>query len=92
VILFTLSIVGTAFAEERGEAIFKGKCATCHGVDGTANTPVARSSHMRPFKDPELMKWTDAQFIDFATRAYKNTGLSDAQIKDTVAYIRKLQR
>lgn len=86
------SIAVAASAQSRGEAVYNAKCARCHGADGLATSPVARSMKLRSFKDPVLMKWTDAQFIDFTSNAYKNNGMTDAQIKDAVAYIRKLQK
>jgi mono/diheme cytochrome c family protein len=92
VILLATSLTGTGFAEERGAAIFKAKCMSCHDANGLATTPVAKSSNMRSFKAPDILNWTDAQFIAFITTAYKNKGMTDAQIKDVVAYIHTLQK
>jgi cytochrome c6 len=91
-ILLAASIASTAFAQTRGEDIYKEKCVRCHDADGLAATPVARSRNILSFKAPEIMKWSDAQLTDFTTKANKGIGLTDAQIKDVVAYIRKLQK
>jgi arsenate reductase-like glutaredoxin family protein len=53
---------------------------------------VAKSMKIPSFKAPEMMKWSDAQFIEFTKKTYKNNGPTDAQINDIVAYIRKLQK
>jgi len=91
-ILLTTSFAGAAFAQDRGADAYKAKCAKCHGPDGLATTPVARSMKIPSFKAPELMKWSDAQFIDFTKKNYTVNGPTDAQTKDIVAYIRKLQK
>ncbi|MGA2833669.1 MAG: cytochrome c [Terracidiphilus sp.] len=90
--LLVTSIAGAAFAQARGADIFKAKCAKCHGDDGLAATSVAKSMKIESFKSPEMMKWSDAQFIAFTKMTYKDNGPTDAQIKDVVAYIRKLQK
>lgn len=92
VILLAASVAGIAFAQERGADVFKAKCAMCHGADGLANTPVAKSMKIRSFRSPEMMKASDADIIAFTTKAYKDKGMTDAQIRDVVAYIRKLEK
>jgi cytochrome c6 len=93
-ILLATSIAGAAFAQDRGADVYKAKCMRCHSADGLSATPAAKNMGILSFKDPLIMKWSDQQFIDFTSRAYKNStsGLTDAQIKDVVAYIRKLQK
>jgi mono/diheme cytochrome c family protein len=69
----------------------------CHGADGLAATPVAKSMKVLSFKDPAMIKASDAQFFA-STKNGKNKmpayagKLTDAQIKDVVAYIRILQK
>jgi mono/diheme cytochrome c family protein len=92
VILLATSIAGTAFAQARGADAYNAKCARCHGADGLATTPVAKSMKIKSFKSPEMMKCSDAEIFDFTKKTYKIDGPTDAQIKDIVAYIRKLQK
>lgn len=96
-ILLAASITAPAFAQSAGAATFKAKCAMCHGPDGTAATPMAKAMKIVSFKDPTMMKASDAQF----TTAIKDGkgkmkgfagSLSDAQIKEVVSYIRTLQK
>jgi cytochrome c6 len=97
-ILLAASIAGPAFAETAGADYYKAqKCAMCHGADGLAATPVAKSMKVLSFKEPAMIKASDAQFIASTTNgkgkmpAYKGK-LTDPQIKDVVAYIRTLQK
>jgi len=91
-ILLAASIAGSAFAQARGADVYKAKCASCHGADGLATTPAAKKMKAVSLKAPEVMKWSDAQLTAFTRDAYKNYGMTDEQIKDVVAYIRKLQK
>lgn len=97
VILLAASIAGPAFAQTSGAATYKAKCAMCHGADGLAATPMAKSMKILSFKAPAMVKTSEAQFIASTTNgkarmpAYKGK-LTDAQIKDVVSYIRTLQK
>jgi mono/diheme cytochrome c family protein len=97
VILLAASIAGPAFAQAPGADTYKAKCAMCHGADGLAVTPMGKNMKILSFKAPEMVKASDAQFIA-STKNGKNKmpayngKLTDAQIKDVVAYIRTLQK
>lgn len=97
VILLAASIAGPAFAQASGAATYKAKCAACHGADGLAATGPGKAMKVLSFKDPAMMKATDAQFIASTKNgkgkmpAY-NGKLTDAQIKDAISYIRTLQK
>ena len=95
--LMAISFAGSAFAQNPGADAYRTKCAMCHGADGLAATPTAKNFKVLSFKDPEMLKASDAQFIA-STRdgkgkmpAYKDK-LTDVQIKDVVLYIRTLQK
>jgi mono/diheme cytochrome c family protein len=97
VAILAATTVTTAFAQGSGADNFKAKCAMCHGLDGLANSPAGKVMKVPPFNSPELIKASDADLIA-ATKNGKGkmTGyagkLTDAQIKDVVAYIRTLQK
>src|ERR1039458_5249321 len=96
-LVLAASIAGPAFAQAPGADTYKAKCAMCHGADGLAATPMGKNLKMLSFKDPSMVKATDAQFIASTTNgkgkmpAYKGK-LTDAQITDLVSYIRTLQK
>ncbi|MGB6132756.1 MAG: cytochrome c [Acidobacteriaceae bacterium] len=95
--LLTTSLAIPAFAQSGGADTFKTKCAMCHGPDGLATTSMAKMLKIPSFKSPDLVKAPDSQLID-ATKNGKgkmpayNGKLTDAQIKEVVAYIRTLQK
>ena len=97
VILLAAFIAGPAIAQAPGADTYKAKCAMCHGADGLAATPMAKTMKVLSFKDPAMVKASDAQFIASTENgknkmpAYKGK-LTDAQIKDVVSYIRTLQK
>lgn len=94
--LLSVSLALPAMAQS-GAATYKAKCAMCHGADGAGNTPVGKSMKIRSFKSAEDVKASDAELIKATKQgvgkmpAYAGK-LSDAQIKDVVAYIRTLQK
>jgi len=82
-----------SFAENPGVAVYKAKCANCHGAAGMADTSMARTLKVKPVSDPEVKKMSLQEMID-ATRngmgkmqAYKNS-LSEAEIKGSVEFFR----
>jgi cytochrome c6 len=95
--LLAISFAGTAFAQTSAADLYKAKCAMCHGADGLATTPTAKSFKVLSFKDPTMLSASDAQFITSTKDgkgkmpAYKDK-LTDAQIKDVIAFIRTLQK
>ena len=97
IILLAASVVVPAFAGTAGADLYKAKCAMCHGADSLAATPMAKNLKVLSFKDAAMIKAPEAQFIASTTNgkgkmpAYKGK-LTDAQIKDVVAYIRTLQK
>jgi mono/diheme cytochrome c family protein len=95
--LLAASVAMPAFAAGTGEADYKAKCASCHGADGLAATPMGKMFKIASFKDPAQVKLSDAELIASTTKgkgkmpAYAGK-LTDAQIKDVVAHIRTLQK
>ena len=94
--LLTALAAAPAMAQDGG-ALYKTKCAMCHGADGTGNTPVGKSMKVRSFKSDEDVKASDATLIkdtkDGVGKMPAYAGkLTDAQIQDVVAYIRTLQK
>jgi cytochrome c6 len=97
----TLSLLAVSLAvpalAQSGSDIYSSKCAMCHGPDGLATTSMAKMMKVPSFKDPDVVKASDSDLFD-ATKNGKgkmpayNGKLSDAQIKDVVAYIRSLQK
>lgn len=100
VILMATFIAGSVFAQTPGATVYNTcspKCSMCHGADGLAATPSGKAMKVLSFKDPAMIKATDARFFTSTKEgkgkmlAYKGK-LTDQQIKDVIAYIRTLQK
>jgi len=95
VALFIL-VPSLSWAED-GAAIFKAKCAVCHGADG-AGKPAAKIPGL---VSDDAKKLSDADLTDFianggpskkATHAFASKGLTPDQIKAVVSAVRDLQK
>ncbi len=77
------------------EALYKSKCQVCHGADGKGS-PAGQKMGVKDFHSPEVAKASDAELIA-ATKSGKGKmpkfegKLTDDQIKELIAYIRKLK-
>jgi mono/diheme cytochrome c family protein len=81
----------TGFAQ--GADTYKAKCQMCHGPSGMADTPAGKSMKVKPITDPDVKKLTQAEMITATKNGmgkmqpFKDK-LTEAQIKDSVAYFR----
>ncbi len=98
VLTFGLAILcsaATLRAEDKTPAIFRQKCAACHGPDGKAQTAAAKNLGVKSFADPAVAKMSET---DLSAAIEKGKGKMPAygksmtadDIKAMVAYIRAL--
>jgi mono/diheme cytochrome c family protein len=86
-----------SFAQSSGEAIYKAKCQSCHGAEGTPNPGIAKAMGVKPASDPSVKSMSEAQMIADTTNgkgkmtAFKGK-ISDAEIKASVDYFRTLAK
>ena len=92
---FLISPVAS-FADEGG-ALFKTKCAACHGADGKGETPVGKASKLRDLGSEDVQKQSDSELTTIVSNgknkmpAYGKS-LKPEQIKDLVAFVRSLKK
>jgi mono/diheme cytochrome c family protein len=83
------------FAQSGGEATYKAKCQACHGSSGTPSPGMAKMMGIKAVSDPAIQALTAAQMIaavkDGKGKMKPVAGLTDAQIKDAVAFYRGLK-
>ena len=97
ILLLAASIAAPVFAQSAGADTYKAKCQMCHGPDGTAATPMGKMMKIASFKDPDVVKASDASLVA-TTKDGKgkmpayNGKLTDAEIQGVVSYIRTLQK
>ena len=92
--IFVLSISTRA---DDSASVYKAKCETCHGADGSGHTPAGGALKARDFASPEVKGETDAQLTEILTNAKNKMPafkgkLTDDQIKGLVAYIREFAK
>lgn len=80
-----------------GQAIFNSNpCATCHGKDGSANTPMGKNLKAKDLRSDEVQKMTDDELGSIIAKgknkmpSYEKT-LGAAKVQDLVAYVRSLK-
>jgi mono/diheme cytochrome c family protein len=75
---------------------YKAKCASCHGLDGSGNTPLGKKLQLKDLRSPEVQKMTDAQMNALITKGKGkmpgNAGFNPDQVKQLVAYVRELAK
>lgn len=93
-ILAVMAIGCSALMAQSGEALYKQRCAGCHGSDGKAETTMGKSMHIPSFASPDVQKESDADLTNIIEKgkgrmpAYKT--LKPDEVQSLVAYIRTL--
>lgn len=96
VILLALTVSVPAHGQD-GSALYKSKCAMCHGADGKGDTPVGKKMGVHDFASPEVKAMSDGDLTQIITKgknkmpAYAGK-LKESEIKGLVAYIRHLAK
>jgi len=80
-----------------GEKVYKAKCGSCHGPDGKGETAAGKATKARDFASDEVKKESDATWTDIIVKGKNkmpgyDKKLTDAEVKDVVAYIRTLAK
>jgi cytochrome c6 len=82
---------------QTGDALYKSKCAACHGADGKGDTAVGKADSIRDLGSADVQAQSDDVLAGIIGNgkgkmpAYGKT-LKPDQIKSLVAYIRTLKR
>src|ERR1700740_387747 len=90
-----VAICASAKADDKSAALFKQKCAVCHGADGKGDTPTGKNLKVRSLADPEVSKRSDddlAAVIEKGKNKMPGYGKSmkSGEIRALVAYCRSL--
>jgi len=93
-LLIALVIPVSAFAAD-GAAIFKTKCAACHGPDGSGQTPVGKNLKLQDLRSAEVQKLTDAEITKLLAEGkgkMPKANLSADDAKAVIAFVRSLKK
>ena len=97
VFILALALGLPAAAATPDADLYKTKCATCHGADGSGSTPVGKSMKIRDLRSDEVRKQTDVELTKVIAGgkgkmpAYGKQ-LSTTQIESLIAFIRTLKK
>jgi len=86
---------GISNAQGSAAAMFKAKCAACHGADGKGDTTVGKTLGIHDFASPDTQTMSDADLAGIIAKGKNKmpaygASLKDSEIKDLVEYIRVL--
>jgi len=95
---FALTLIifcSTSVAAQEAAGTYKAKCTMCHGEDGKGNTSAGKNLGVRDLSSHDVQQASDSDLTQIIEKGKNKmpaygTKLSDAQIKDLVAYIRQL--
>lgn len=93
-VLIALPVVASA---DDAAAVYKAKCAMCHGPDGAGQTPTGKAMKVRDLSSPDVQKATDEQIEKMIENgkgkmpAYKGK-LDAAAIDGLVKFVRTLAK
>ena len=78
-----------------GEKVYKAKCASCHGPDGKGETAAGKATKVRDICSADAKKETDAAWTEIIVKGKNkmpsyDKKITDAEVKDVVAYMRSL--
>ena len=94
-ILLVLAAMPSLFAAE-APAVFKAKCAACHGADATGQTAVGKTMKIRNFHSAEVQKQSDEELTKIITDgkgkmpSFKGK-LTNEEVASVVKFIRSLK-
>jgi cytochrome c6 len=93
-LVLALAIPSIMHAQD-ASALFKSKCAGCHGADGTGSA-MGKKMGAHDFTTADVQKMSDAELSDIITNGKnkmpKYAALKPEEIKGLVAYIRTLKK
>ncbi len=84
-----------ARADDSGAALYKAKCAPCHGADGGGQTPVGKNLKVSDLRSAEVQKQSDADMTKVLTDGkgkMPKSKLPAADMKAVIAFVRTLKK
>ena len=91
-----LALIAPAYGD--GEANYKKHCASCHGADGKGQTVMGKKLKAKDYTTAEGQKWTDEEGVKVILegagkkKGFKDKGITEADAKALVAYVRKFKK
>lgn len=98
--LLSAALVCSAQVASAADAaeLYAKHCKSCHGADGKGQTAMGKKSKAKDYTTAEGQKWSDAEGVAAILdgkekmKGYKEKGITDADAKALVAYIRAFKK
>lgn len=76
---------------------YKAKCASCHGADGSGNTPIGKKLAVRDLRSADVQKQSDAQLAGMISKGKLKMpafgkSLGEEKVNQLVAFVRTLRK
>jgi cytochrome c6 len=97
IVSVVMPVLAYADATPDAAAIYKAKCAMCHGADGAGQTPTGKSMKVRDLRSADVQKMSNAELTKVIADgkgkmpAYK-AKLSAEEMQMLVTLIRQLKK
>lgn len=97
ILIFLGQLANSVRAQDSGAALYKAKCAACHGADGKGETAMGKANKLRDLGSPDVQKQSEEDLSVIITNgknkmpAYGKS-LKREQVKDLEAFIRSLAK
>ena len=97
-LLATALMIAAPAAYGDGAANYATKCASCHGADGKGQTTMGKKQKAKDYTTAEGQKWTDEEGVKAILegkekmKGYKDKGITEADAKDLVKFIRAFKK
>jgi cytochrome c6 len=93
IVITMVSIPAAGQGDAAGADVYKAKCATCHGQDGSGNTPVGKSLQVADLRSDAVQSKSDAELIQSVTEGKGNMpgfkgNITDDEIHAVVKFVR----
>ncbi len=90
-----LTVPALAIADDEAPALFKGKCAMCHGPDGSAQTAMGKKVNAPDLRQKETQSKADGVLTQTVAKGRNKMPafeekLTPEQIKTVIGFIRTL--
>ncbi len=97
IVIVAIISVTASRAGDTGEAIFKAKCAMCHGADGEGKTVMGAKFNIPNLSSPAIQKDADTVLIEVITKGKNKmpefgSKLSPSEITEAKNFVRKLKK
>ena len=95
VLAATMLLAGSMCFAEDGAALYKSKCAMCHGATGTPSAGMIKAMGIKPVSDPSIQALTVTQIAATVKNGKGKmkpiVGLTDPQVTAVAAYFKTLK-